>query len=105
MAPDSYNSPGWTSFAILDLTKAETSSHLDRHRLHELKTRGETVTIKNFLSLCLIAILFALMTAQVAAQSLNTATMVVNVVDQNNAVVKDAKVSVTNTATGDVREV
>src|ERR1700730_19223026 len=39
------------------------------------------------------------------AQSPNTATMIVVVVDQKGAVVKDAKVSVLNTATGAVREV
>src|SRR5205085_7936263 len=38
------------------------------------------------------------------AQSPNTATMIVVVVDQNGAVVQDAKVSVVNTATGAVRE-
>jgi hypothetical protein len=38
------------------------------------------------------------------AQSPNTATMIVTVVDQNGAIVKDAKISVTNIATGDVRE-
>jgi carboxypeptidase family protein len=39
-----------------------------------------------------------------AGQSPNTATMIVTVVDQTNAVVKDAKVSVVNTATGALRE-
>jgi len=39
-----------------------------------------------------------------AAQSPNTASMIIVVVDQNGAVVKDAKVSVTNTATGALRE-
>jgi hypothetical protein len=39
-----------------------------------------------------------------AAQSPNTATIIVVVVDQTGAVVKDAKVSVTNSATGAVRE-
>jgi Carboxypeptidase regulatory-like domain/TonB dependent receptor len=38
------------------------------------------------------------------AQSPNTASMIVVVVDEKDAVVRDAKVSVTNTATGDVRE-
>src|SRR6266550_9274196 len=40
----------------------------------------------------------------VVAQSPNTASMIVVVVDQNGAVVKDARVSVVNTATGAVRE-
>src|SRR4051812_38920398 len=39
-----------------------------------------------------------------AAQSPNTATMIVIVTDQTGAMVKDAKVSVTNSATGSVRE-
>ena len=39
-----------------------------------------------------------------AAQSPNTATMIVVVVDQAGAIVKDAKVSVVNTATGATRE-
>ena len=55
------------------------------------------------LSLFLI-VLIALTAAPVAAQSPNTATMIVVVVDQAGAVVKDAKVSVVNTATGAARE-
>ena len=39
-----------------------------------------------------------------AAQSPNTASMIVVVVDQTGAVVKDAKISVVNTATGAARE-
>ena len=39
------------------------------------------------------------------AQTPNTATMIVVVVDQSGAVVKDAKVTVVNTATGALREV
>src|SRR5207244_8269601 len=42
--------------------------------------------------------------APIAAQSPNTASMIVVVVDQNGAVVPAAKVSVVNTATGAVRE-
>jgi hypothetical protein len=42
--------------------------------------------------------------APIAAQTPNTATMIVTVVDQSGAVVKDAKVSVVNTATGATRE-
>src|SRR5258705_6754816 len=53
---------------------------------------------------CLLIALFAFIAAPVAAQSPNTATMIVVVVDQTGAVVKDAKVSVMNTATGAVRE-
>jgi Carboxypeptidase regulatory-like domain/TonB dependent receptor len=40
----------------------------------------------------------------VVAQSPNTATMIVLVADQTGAVVKDAKVSVANTATGNTRD-
>jgi len=53
--------------------------------------------------LSLTLLLFALITSA-AAQSPNTATMMVVVVDQNGAVVNDAKVSVLNAATGDLRE-
>ncbi|HEY2014320.1 MAG TPA: TonB-dependent receptor [Bryobacteraceae bacterium] len=49
--------------------------------------------------------LAALGALPVAAQSPNTATMIVSVVDQSGALVKDAKVSVVNAATGAVREV
>jgi hypothetical protein len=49
-------------------------------------------------------LLFAFIAAPAAAQSPNTATMIVVVVDQTGDVVKDAKVSVVNTATGAVRE-
>ena len=52
----------------------------------------------------LLLALFAFIAAPVAAQSPNTASMVVVVVDQNGAVVPDAKVSVVNTATGAARE-
>ena len=38
------------------------------------------------------------------AQSPNTGMMIVSVIDQNSAVVKDARITVVNTATGDVRE-
>jgi hypothetical protein len=52
----------------------------------------------------LLSAVFAFIAAPISAQSPNTATMIVTVVDQNGAVVPDAKVSVANTATGDVRE-
>ncbi|HYJ46392.1 MAG TPA: carboxypeptidase-like regulatory domain-containing protein, partial [Pyrinomonadaceae bacterium] len=54
--------------------------------------------------LLLLIVLLTLMAAPVAAQSPNTATMVVVVVDQNGAVIPEAKISVTNNATGTVRE-
>src|SRR5258705_906786 len=53
---------------------------------------------------CLLIAFFAVLVVPVAAQSPNTATMIVVVVDQAGAVVKDAKVSVVNTATGASRE-
>jgi hypothetical protein len=52
--------------------------------------------------LCLLILLTVFIAA--AAQSPNTATMIIVVADQTGAVVKDAKVSVLNTATGDLRD-
>ena len=48
--------------------------------------------------------LFVFLALPVAAQSPNTATMIVTVVDQNDAVVRDANISVVNTATGAARD-
>jgi hypothetical protein len=63
------------------------------------------MTTKKRLRLYLLLLaLFAFIAAPVAAQSPNTATMIVTVVDQTGALMKDAKVSVLNTATGAVRE-
>jgi hypothetical protein len=59
---------------------------------------------RNCLRLTMLLIVLCAFIAHVAAQSPNTATMIVVVEDQSGAVVKDAKVSVMNTATGDVRE-
>ena len=53
--------------------------------------------------IALVAFVAATMTIAVA-QSPNTSTMIVTVVDQNDAVVRGAKVSVVNTATGAVRD-
>jgi hypothetical protein len=58
-----------------------------------------------FRSLLFVLALLALLAAPAAAQSTNTATMIVTVVDQTGAVVPDAKVSVVNSATGAVRDV
>ena len=55
------------------------------------------------LSLILIA-LVAFVAYPVAAQSPNTASLVVHVLDQAGAVVKDANISVVNAATSAVRE-
>ena len=54
--------------------------------------------------LILLLAVFAFIGAPGLAQSPNTATMIVVVVDHSGASVKDAKVSVVNTATGAVRE-
>src|SRR5215203_243883 len=54
-----------------------------------------------FITLLVSALLFA---HAAVAQSPNTASMIVVVVDQNDAVVRDAKVTVSNNATGAVRE-
>jgi hypothetical protein len=63
------------------------------------------LTTKNRFRLPLLLLaLCAFMAAPVAAQSPNTASMIVVVVDQTGAVVKDANVSVTNDATGAARE-
>ena len=56
------------------------------------------------LPLLLIALFALVVAVPVAAQSPNTSAMIVVVVDQTGAVVKDAKVSVVNTATGAARE-
>ena len=53
----------------------------------------------------LLLTLFSFIAMPIAAQSPNTASMIVDVVDQNDAVVKDAKISVVNSATGDTRDV
>jgi hypothetical protein len=62
------------------------------------------VITKSRLRLLLVMALFVFSAYPAAAQSPNTASMIVDVLDQNEAVVKDAKVSVINNATGDVRE-
>ncbi len=62
-------------------------------------------TRNRFGSTFLLIALFAFIAAPLAAQSPNTGSMIVVVVDQSGSVVKDAKVSVVNTATGAVREV
>src|SRR5258707_5303959 len=51
-----------------------------------------------------LLLLLLAIAAPLAAQSPNTATMIVVVTDQTGAVMKDAKVSVVNTATGAARE-
>jgi hypothetical protein len=67
------------------------------------------VTTKNPFRLpLLLIVMFAFIAAAMiigAAQSPNTASMIVTVVDQNGAVVKGAQVSVVNIATGAVRDV
>src|SRR5262245_2701665 len=63
------------------------------------------MTTKNQLRLpMLLMALLAIIATPTRAQSPNTATMIVAVVDQAGALVKDAKVLVVNNATGAVRE-
>src|ERR1043165_6408871 len=59
--------------------------------------------MKNLVCLLLLLTLSAF-AFPALAQSPNTASMIVLVADQAGAVIKDAKVSVVNTATGDSRE-
>lgn len=66
--------------------------------------RGTKVRTKTFARVSLLMALIAFVALSVAAQSPNTATIVVVVVDQAGAVVKDAKVSVVNSATSAMRE-
>lgn len=53
----------------------------------------------------LLPALFVLLAVPVLAQSPNTSALIIAVEDQNGAAVKDAKVSVVNTATGAARDV
>jgi len=63
------------------------------------------VITHNRLFFCVLLIVpIFLSTSPLLAQSPNTASMIVTAVDQNGAVVKDAKVSVLNNATGGTRE-
>jgi hypothetical protein len=68
----------------------------------------ENVVMKNLTAQSLLSLLMALFVAALAvplpAQSPNTGSMTVVVVDQSDAVVKDAKVTVVNAATGAARE-
>src|SRR5690242_7805617 len=63
------------------------------------------MTIKNRLRLPLLLALFAFIATTVVAQSPNTATIIVAVVDQTGAVVPEAKIVAVNNATGAAREV
>src|SRR5690348_13268489 len=61
----------------------------------------------NMRRLCVLPLLYlviVLAASSALAQSPNTATLIVAVADQNGAVIRDAKVSVVNTATGALRE-
>ena len=62
------------------------------------------MTIRNLQRLFLTLALLIFIGVAVNAQSPNTAAVIVSIVDQSGAVVPGAKVSVTNTATGDVRD-
>lgn len=62
------------------------------------------MTIKKILSPALLSAIVLCLVLPVVAQSPNTATMIVIVNDQTGAVIKDARVTVQNSATGDARE-
>src|SRR4030095_15683314 len=66
--------------------------------------RGTWPSFTTTYALLLLILLLAFAINVTAAQSPNTSTMIVTVVDQTGAVIRDAKISVTNTATGAVRE-
>src|SRR5262245_25085439 len=66
--------------------------------------RSVEVIIKLRLRAPILLALFVFMAVHILAQSPNTASLIVVVADQNGAVVKDAKVSVQNAATGAARE-
>ena len=68
--------------------------------LNDRQCRGNVIMKR----LLLLPSLIILVAATALAQSPNTASMIVVVADQTGAVVKDAKVTVANTATGDSRE-
>src|SRR5689334_5562783 len=61
--------------------------------------------IRNYLRLTILLALSAFIAASVAAQSPNTASIIVAVVDPTGAVLPDAKIVVVNNATGAAREV
>src|SRR5437764_9603779 len=59
---------------------------------------------RSLLRICVFSLMLALSALTTFAQSPNTASMNVTVVDQNGAVVRGANVAVLNTATGATRE-
>src|SRR5436309_8744180 len=62
-------------------------------------------TMKRFpFQLSVLALSLGLFTLTTFAQSPNSSSMIVTVVDQNGAIVRGANVSVVNTATGATRE-
>ena len=63
-----------------------------------------TRTARAILPVLFTVLILACMVSPLGAQSPNTATMIVVVDDQSGALVKDAKISVVNAATGAVRE-
>src|SRR5262245_22771147 len=61
-------------------------------------------TMPSRMPLFLVTLFSAVLLGPLSAQSPNTASLTVVVVDQNGGVLKDAKISVRNTATGAARE-
>ncbi|MBV9959269.1 MAG: TonB-dependent receptor, partial [Acidobacteria bacterium] len=75
--------------------------------LARMTSKDEAVNMITGNRLCLALLLLALcafIASPVRAQSPNTGSMIVVVTDQNGAVVRDARISVANAATGNVRE-
>src|SRR5215813_772869 len=66
--------------------------------------RMKRPSLTRLCTLLSLSLLLAFAINVTAAQSPNTSTMIVTVVDQAGAVVRDAKISVTNIATGAVRD-
>ena len=59
---------------------------------------------RHLLQLCVLSLVLAFTLSTATAQSPNSSSMIVTVVDQNGAIVRGANVSVVNTATGATRE-
>src|SRR5215831_18280974 len=73
-------------------------------RLINSVVRGHMIATLPLRLLAVLILLVGFTAPPIAAQSPNTATMIVVVTDETGAIVTDAKVSVTNSATGALRE-
>src|SRR6476660_3620292 len=72
--------------------------------LHHLRLGLNLISKTGFAVLAIITAVLLLNSTRVSAQSPNTASLIVVAQDPNGDVVKDAKVSVVNDATGATRE-